>query len=203
MTNHVHLLVTHQQAGAVWRMMQGIARFYVAEFNRRHARTGTLWEGRYKSNLVDSERYVLACYRYIELNPLRATMVAHPADYFCPAIASTRTQSRASSCVAMPLTSPWARRRMSVSRRIGRCSTPLWTLRSSAQYGPTFSSSARSDRGSSSQPSNTSLVAAPRFGLRTDRRAKEATSIRRRHSERHREAFCRDPRRMPKNLRIV
>jgi putative transposase len=81
MTNHVHLLVTHQQAGAVSRMMQGIGRLYVAEFNRRHARTGTLWEGRYKSNLVDSERYVLACYRYIELNPLRAAMVAHPADY--------------------------------------------------------------------------------------------------------------------------
>lgn len=81
MTNHVHLLVTPVEPGAVSRMMQAIGRRYVACFNARYRRTGTLWEGRFKSALVDSESYVLACYRYIELNPVRARMVASPADY--------------------------------------------------------------------------------------------------------------------------
>jgi len=70
MSNHVHLLATPATVGAVSRMMQGVGRLYVAEFNARHRRTGTLWEGRYKSCLVGGERYVLACHRYIELNPI-------------------------------------------------------------------------------------------------------------------------------------
>lgn len=81
MTNHVHLLVTPAEPGAVSRMMQAIGRRYVAGFNARYRRTGTLWEGRFKSALVDDESYVLACYRYIELNPVRAAMVAGPAEY--------------------------------------------------------------------------------------------------------------------------
>jgi putative transposase len=82
MSNHVHLLLTPGMVGAVSRFMQTFARNYAGLFNGRHGRTGTLWEGRYKSCLVDSERYVLSCYRYIELNPVRARMVddaaAHP-----------------------------------------------------------------------------------------------------------------------------
>ncbi len=62
-------------------MIQAIGRRYVGSFNARYRRTGTLWEGRFKSALVDSDRYVLACYRYIELNPVRAAMVSSPADY--------------------------------------------------------------------------------------------------------------------------
>lgn len=81
MTNHVHLLVTPAKHGDVGRMMQALGRRYVAYFNGRYRRTGTLWEGRYKSCLVDSEEYVLRCYRYIELNPLRAKMVSTPSDY--------------------------------------------------------------------------------------------------------------------------
>jgi putative transposase len=81
MTNHVHLLTTPSTAGAVSRMMQTLGRLYVAHFNARHRRTGTLWEGRYRSCLVGSRRYVLACHRYIELNPIRAAMVATPTDY--------------------------------------------------------------------------------------------------------------------------
>lgn len=81
MTNHVHLLVTPPAAGAVSRMMQAVGRRYVRFINDSIGRTGTLWEGRYKSSLVDSERYVIACYRYIELNPVRAAMVAEPGDY--------------------------------------------------------------------------------------------------------------------------
>ena len=72
MDNHVHLLLTPSAAGAVAQLMQALGRTYVGWFNARHARTGTLWEGRYKSCLVDSTSYVLRCYRYIELNPVRA-----------------------------------------------------------------------------------------------------------------------------------
>jgi putative transposase len=81
MTNHVHLLVTPLEAGVVSALMQDVGRQYVRAVNNAHARTGTLWEGRYKSSLVDTERYFLACHRYIELNPVRAGMVRHPADY--------------------------------------------------------------------------------------------------------------------------
>ncbi|MEO8162047.1 MAG: transposase, partial [Arenimonas sp.] len=81
MTNHVHLLLTPQAPGASSRMMQAIGRRYVGRFNARYQRTGTLWEGRFKSVLVDSERYVLSCYRYIELNPVRAGMAATALDY--------------------------------------------------------------------------------------------------------------------------
>ena len=81
MTNHVHLLVTPAEQGAVSRMMQMLGRNYVTHVKARYRRTGTLWEGRYKSCLVDSEEYVLACYRYIELNPVRAGMVVKPSEY--------------------------------------------------------------------------------------------------------------------------
>lgn len=81
MDNHVHLLATPPQPGDIGRMMQKLGRRYVGLFNARHGRSGTLWEGRYKACLVDSERYVLACYRYIELNPVRAGMVDDPATW--------------------------------------------------------------------------------------------------------------------------
>jgi len=81
MTNHVHLLVTPARVGAIAATMQDLGRRYVRIFNDIHGRTGTLWEGRYKSCLVDSERYLLACHRYIELNPVRAGMVDDPAAY--------------------------------------------------------------------------------------------------------------------------
>jgi putative transposase len=81
MTNHVHLLVTPDSVGSISRMMQAIGRRYVGCFNARYRRTGTLWEGRYKASLVGTARYALACYRYIELNPVRAEMVRAPDDY--------------------------------------------------------------------------------------------------------------------------
>lgn len=81
MTNHVHLLLTPEDERGPARMMQAIGRVYVRHVNARHQRTGTLWEGRYRSTLVDSERYLLACFRYIELNPVRAGMVKHPDRY--------------------------------------------------------------------------------------------------------------------------
>ena len=81
MTNHVHLLLTPAALGAAGRMMQALGRCYVAYFNARYHRTGTLWEGRYKACLVDSDDYLLRCYRYIELNPVRARMIVDASDY--------------------------------------------------------------------------------------------------------------------------
>ena len=81
MSNHVHLLVTPLAPGALPLLMQHLGGLYVRYVNRAFQRTGTLWEGRYKASLVDSERYLMGCYRYIELNPVRAGMVRHPADY--------------------------------------------------------------------------------------------------------------------------
>lgn len=81
MDNHVHLLVTPPETGAIARLMQQLGRNYVGQFNARHRRTGTLWEGRYKACLVDSESYVLQCLRYIDLNPVRARMTDDPLAY--------------------------------------------------------------------------------------------------------------------------
>jgi putative transposase len=82
MTNHVHLLVTPHIENGIGKMMQMIGRYYVQYFNYTYKRTGTLWEGRYKATLIDSEHYLLTCMRYIEMNPVRAqNMAQHPADY--------------------------------------------------------------------------------------------------------------------------
>lgn len=81
MTNHVHLLVTPRSADGIPKMIQMLGRYYVQYFNSTCHRSGTLWEGRYKACLIDSETYALTCYRYIELNPVRAGMVSHPAEY--------------------------------------------------------------------------------------------------------------------------
>jgi putative transposase len=81
MSNHVHLLVTPSVPGAVAAMLQDLGRRYVRVVNTIHGRTGTLWEGRFKSSLIDSDHYLFACHRYIELNPVRAGMVKNPADY--------------------------------------------------------------------------------------------------------------------------
>jgi len=81
MTNHVHLLMTPSATGQIARIMQDLGRRYVRYVNDRHHRTGTLWEGRYKACLVDTDEYLLRCYRYIELNPVRAAMVKTPELY--------------------------------------------------------------------------------------------------------------------------
>lgn len=81
MTNHVHLLATPGHPFSITHMMQDLGRKYVRYINRTYRRTGTLWEGRFKACLVDSEQYLLTCMRYIELNPVRANMVTHPGEY--------------------------------------------------------------------------------------------------------------------------
>ena len=81
MTNHVHLLLTPTTEDGISKVMQSIGRRYVQYINRTYQRSGTLWESRHKSSLIQEEVYLLACYKYIELNPVRANMVRHPADY--------------------------------------------------------------------------------------------------------------------------
>jgi len=81
MTNHVHLLVSPKRENSLSKAMQTVGRYYVQYYNHRYHRTGTLWEGRYKAALIDSENYLLTCMRYIELNAVRAGMVRHPSDY--------------------------------------------------------------------------------------------------------------------------
>ena len=81
MTNHVHLLLTPATAEACALMMKHLAQAHAQYINRRYRRSGTLWEGRFRSCLIDSEGYLLACSRYVELNPVRAGMVRHPRDY--------------------------------------------------------------------------------------------------------------------------
>ena len=81
MTNHFHLLVTPQTDTALPQMMQAVGRSYVRYFNDLQARTGSLWEGRYRSTLIQTDRYLLACMAYIDLNPVRAGIVGGAADY--------------------------------------------------------------------------------------------------------------------------
>lgn len=81
MTNHAHLLVSADRGEAPGELMKALGQRYVQYFNRTYQRSGTLWEGRYRSCLTQAEHYFLACQRYIELNPVRAAMVQHPADY--------------------------------------------------------------------------------------------------------------------------
>ena len=81
MTNHVHLLVTPDRPSSLPGTMQSVGRRYVRHVNATQGRTGTLWEGRYKASVIDGEAYLLHCHRYIEMNPVRAGMVAAPADY--------------------------------------------------------------------------------------------------------------------------
>lgn len=81
MDNHFHLLLTPATGEGLPQMMQAVGRRYVRYFNDRHGRTGTLWEGRYRSTLIQSERYLLTCMAYLDLNPVRAGMVGQPQDH--------------------------------------------------------------------------------------------------------------------------
>ena len=81
MMNHIHLLATPGSEDSISKVFQSVGRRYVQYFNFKYKRSGTLWEGRYRATVVDSERYLLTVMRYIELNPVRADMVARPRDY--------------------------------------------------------------------------------------------------------------------------
>lgn len=111
MTNHVHLLLTPQTESALPGMMQALGRRYVRYFNDLHGRTGTLWEGRYRAAPIDSETYFLTCARYIELNPVRAGLVARPGDWLWSRHAGTAGEAIDSLLTEHPLqTAPGASR---------------------------------------------------------------------------------------------
>jgi putative transposase len=107
MSNHIHLLATPQTVEGLPKMMQVLGQTYVRYFNRTQQRTGTLWEGRYKSTLIQSDRYLLACMAYIDLNPVRTGLVVQPQDY------------------------PWSSHSHYLGRRVDRLITPhalFWEL---------------------------------------------------------------------------
>lgn len=81
MTNHVHLLISSLRSDGAGALLKALGQRYVQHFNREYRRSGTLWEGRFRSCVVEQDAYLLLCQRYIELNPIRAGMVAHPAEY--------------------------------------------------------------------------------------------------------------------------
>jgi len=81
MTNHIHLLLTPTTKNGISLLFQSLGRTYVNYINKTYQRSGTLWEGRHKGNIIDSETYLLTCMQYIELNPVRAGMTEHPSDY--------------------------------------------------------------------------------------------------------------------------
>ena len=103
MTNHVHLLCTPRAENAVSRMMQSLGRQYVRYFNFSYRRSGTLWEGRFKSCLVQEENYLLQLYRYIELNPVRAGMVQQPSDYVWSSYSINALGKSSELCTHHPL----------------------------------------------------------------------------------------------------
>jgi len=81
MTNHVHLLITPGKTDSITRLMQSLGRRYAQYVNRIYKRSGSVWEDRFKASLIQAEEYLLTCYRYIELNPVRADMVGDPSEY--------------------------------------------------------------------------------------------------------------------------
>jgi putative transposase len=81
MTNHIHFLVTPEEADSISETMKIVGSRYAQYINKKYKRTGTLWEGRHRSSLVQEDKYLLTCYRYIELNPVRAGMIKRPEEY--------------------------------------------------------------------------------------------------------------------------
>ena len=81
MTNHIHFLATPERVPSISETMKAVGSRYAQYINRKYRRTGTLWEGRHRASLVQSDRYFLTCSRYIELNPVRAGMVKQPGEY--------------------------------------------------------------------------------------------------------------------------
>jgi len=95
MTNHVHLLLTPKQKYSAGELMKRLGQRYVQYINRTYNRSGTLWEGRFRSCITQQEDYLLACQRYIELNPVRAGMVEYPGEYRW---SSYRANAQGESC---------------------------------------------------------------------------------------------------------
>ncbi|MBM2829982.1 MAG: transposase [Gammaproteobacteria bacterium] len=128
MTNHVHILATPKTSEGISRMMQYAGRRYVPYINYHYGTSGTLWEGRYKASLVHETDYLLTCMRYIELNPVRATVWCTTRGITAGRVtaqmarAGTTNSSRRIPCIW-----PWAGRMNSVKKSIALCSRHMWT----------------------------------------------------------------------------
>ena len=147
MDNHFHLLLTPETAEGVPLMMQAVGRRYVRHFNDRYQRTGTLWEGRYRSTLIQTERYLLACMVYMDLNPVRAGMVADPKNH------------------------PWSSHRHHIGASRHTRSTGVWATRRSPARRRTPKWCAPVCRRSSRAPSPTRRCTAGRWATRRLRRS--------------------------------
>ena len=108
MTNHVHLLLTPPSPEAVSQLVISLGRRYVQYINKTYRRTGTLWDSRYKSSLVQADAYLLLCQRYIELNPVRAAMVDDPAHYRWSSYRANGRTSRSAADAASRVCRPWS-----------------------------------------------------------------------------------------------
>ncbi len=135
MTNHIHLLVTPGAAGSIPAMMQALGRRYVRYINDACHRTGTLWEGRYKPCVVDNGRYLLTCYRYIELNPVRAGMVDAPGITGGRATATMRWASRMNSSRSMNPAARWVLVGKRAVMPTVSCSVTTWVTMKFMRYG--------------------------------------------------------------------
>jgi REP element-mobilizing transposase RayT len=139
MPNHVHMLMTPPSRDACGRYMRQLGQRYVQYFNRRYRRTGSLWEGRFKSCIVDTARYVLACYRYIEMNPVQPALVVRPQDYQWSSFTINAGHpeylarlGRAGSLMRIPCIVRAAGRGFAAGRdpRSDQCRPPAWRGRS-------------------------------------------------------------------------
>jgi len=100
MTNHIHLLLTPAEKNSISLMFQSIGRLYVSYINKTYHRSGTLWEGRHKGNIIETDRYFISCMKYIKLNPVRANMVQEPNDYYWSSYAAN-AYAKANSIITM------------------------------------------------------------------------------------------------------
>ena len=115
-------------------MMQAIGRRYVGGFNARYCRTGTLWEGRFKAALVDSDRYLLTCYLNLELNPVRARMVVHPCEYGWSSYHCNASGADEARITRIPATWPWVPTQRSAGKRTACCLTRHCRQRKPTRY---------------------------------------------------------------------
>ena len=135
MTNHVHLLVTPEQAKSIPRIIIALGRRYVQYINTTYHRTGTLWDSRYKSSLIQVETYLLVCQQYIELNPVRAAMVDDPAHYRWTSY-RYNALGQANAYLTQHIPSTW---HLATMRRLGRPPIEVYSVRiSTATPSATF-----------------------------------------------------------------
>ncbi len=126
MTNHVHLLVSPKRSDTIPRFMQSLGRRYAQYVNRFYKRSGSVWEGRYKASVIHADEYLLACYRYIELNPGAAGMVGDPGEYRWTSYRWHALGEPTRSSLITIYTKRSAVMMEAGAQRIGRCSGRTW-----------------------------------------------------------------------------